>query len=79
MLCAVQLQQDQVWAQWVELAFSKLDSNGDGFIDLDELIAKLPLEAESDAATQNERMLEVRYLPLKMGTSRITTVCQCYS
>ena len=56
----VQLQQDELWSSWVEMAFTKLDSNGDGFIDLEELISKLPVEAETDTATRNERLLEVR-------------------
>lgn len=41
------------------MAFEKLDSNGDGFIDLDELISNLPFEAGTDAATRSERLLEV--------------------
>ena len=56
----VQLQQDELWSKWVELAFSKLDSNGDGYIDLNELVSKLPTDDEvKSSTTKTERILEV--------------------
>ena len=58
----MQLQQDKLWASWVDLAFSKLDSNGDGFIDLDELISNLPVDLENDSDTRNKLLLEVDIL-----------------
>jgi Ca2+-binding EF-hand superfamily protein len=60
----LQLQQDVLWEKWVDMAFQKLDSNGDGFIDLEELIAKLPIDDATSAATRTERHLEVGALRL---------------
>ena len=60
----VQLQQDELWSKWVELAFSKLDSNGDGYIDLNELVSKLPTDDEvKSSTTKTERILEVVFNP----------------
>ena len=56
--CA-QLQEDHLWTRWVDLAFGKLDSNGDGFIDLEELISRLPIVTGADNP-ESERMLAVR-------------------
>ena len=58
----MQLQQDNLWSKWVEMAFKKLDSNGDGFIDLDEIISQLPMEDAENVTTRRERLLEVREL-----------------
>jgi hypothetical protein len=33
----------------LQLAFQKLDSNGDGFISLDEIILSLPVEGSTDS------------------------------
>lgn len=55
----MQLQQDQLWSRWVDLAFGKLDSNSDGYLDLDELITRLPMVTGSDNP-ESERMLSVR-------------------
>ena len=65
------------------MAFTKLDSNGDGFIDLEELISKLPLEAETDTATRNERLLEVRCIAYRFdccqtSALRLSSLC-CFS
>lgn len=43
------------------MAFQRLDTNGDGFIDLDELIAQLPVDNGGNAKTKTERLLEVWY------------------
>lgn len=51
-----QLQADKQWGYWVQLAFQKLDCNGDGFISLDEIIMQLPMEGSTDS----ERLLEAR-------------------
>lgn len=39
-------------------AFTKLDSNGDGFIDLEELLAQLPFQTAENY--NGERLMEVR-------------------
>lgn len=60
----VQLQQDELWSKWVDLAFQKLDINGDGFIDLNELVSKLPVDDDVKGSTaKTERVLEVIFLP----------------
>ena len=56
----LQLQQDELWSKWVELAFQKLDANGDGYIDLNELVSQLPQDDEVNQKTaKTERILEV--------------------
>ena len=39
-------------------AFAKLDSNGDGYIDLEELLAQLPFQTAE--AYDGERLMDVR-------------------
>lgn len=34
--------QEAEWASYVDQAFSRMDLDGDGFIDLDELLSELP-------------------------------------
>ena len=53
----MQLQKDGDWESRVDAAFAKLDSNGDGYIDLEELLAQLPFEAEE--SYDGERLMEV--------------------
>ena len=53
----LQLQKDGDWEARVSTAFGKLDSNGDGFIDLEELLAQLPFEAAE--SYDGERLREV--------------------
>lgn len=54
----MQLQKDGDWETRVDAAFCKLDSNGDGYIDLEELLAQLPFESEE--SYDGERLMEVR-------------------
>ena len=37
-----QLKQDDLWAKWMDVAFAKLDSNGDGYISLGEIVSTVP-------------------------------------
>ena len=53
----MQLQKDGDWESRVDAAFAKLDSNGDGYIDLEELLAQLPFEVEE--TYDGERLMEV--------------------
>ena len=53
----MQLQKTGDWDARVDAAFAKLDSNGDGYIDLEELLAQLPFEAEE--SYDGERLIEV--------------------
>ena len=47
--------------RWVDEAFSQLDVNGDGFISMDEIMEKLPLETtDPDDDQESERFLQVR-------------------
>ena len=61
-LKCLQLQQDNLWSKWVDMAFQKLDSNGDGFLDLEEIISQLPMEDAENVTTRRERLLEVNTL-----------------
>lgn len=76
---AVQLQQDKLWSTWVDVAFNKLDSNGDGYIDLDELISLLPADGDTDASLHSERLLEVgfdsNFMHNLLAASFIVPVC----
>jgi hypothetical protein len=45
---------------WVDMAFAKLDDNGDGFISLEEIMARLPLmSTDPEEDVQATRLLEV--------------------
>ena len=57
-ILAMSAQKDKLWSRWVDVAFSKLDSNGDGYIDLDELIVRLPMLTGTDNP-EAERVLAV--------------------
>ena len=60
---AAQLQEDRMWASWMDIAFAKLDVNGDGFISLEELLSCLPeATATANAADEGERLNAVRSL-----------------
>ena len=60
LLHVLQLQKDGDWAKWVDLAFAKLDTNDDGYIDLEELIAQLPgMGVGVDKRQDSERLLAV--------------------
>lgn len=49
------LQRDTAWEYWVSCAFEKLDRNGDGYIDLNELLEEVP-----EAKQSSKRLLEAR-------------------
>ena len=56
----MQLQSEKGWERWVDDAFSKLDINGDGFISMEEILDKLPLETtDPDDDMESERFLQV--------------------
>ncbi len=56
----LQLQTEKSWVRWVDEAFSKLDINGDGFISMEEILDKLPLETtDPDDDMESERFLQV--------------------
>ena len=60
MWCTVKLQSEKSWERWVDDAFSKLDVNGDGFISMEEIMDKLPLETtDPDDDMESERFLQV--------------------
>ena len=59
-------------------AFSKLDVNGDGFISMEEIMDKLPLETtDPDDDMESERFLQVYFcLQSRLPEARRLT-CQC--
>ena len=60
----LQLQSEKSWVRWVDEAFSKLDINGDGFISMEEILDKLPLETtDPDDDQESERFLQVSNPP----------------
>lgn len=62
----LQLQSEKSWVRWVDEAFSKLDINGDGFISMEEILDKLPLETtDPDDDMESERFLQVSDLTLQ--------------
>jgi hypothetical protein len=69
-----QLQQEQLWHEWMELAWAKLDTNGDGYISLDEIVAKLPPPVDGEAdETAEERIIAVRLTCTHACTAYIGT------
>jgi len=44
-----QLQDDAMWAKWIDLAFNKLDENGDGFISVDEIVKQMPYDYHDES------------------------------
>ncbi|KAI7836721.1 hypothetical protein COHA_009419 [Chlorella ohadii] len=61
-----QLQSDSQWGAWVQMAFDRLDSNGDGYLSLDELMDQLPA---NDGSSDAERMLEARRMLREADTN----------
>ncbi|KAI3434801.1 hypothetical protein D9Q98_002859 [Chlorella vulgaris] len=59
------LQNDSQWGRWVQMAFDRLDKNGDGWLDLEELAQQLPDDGSSDA----ERVLEARRMLREADTN----------
>ncbi len=47
-----QLQDDNLWAKWIDVAFSKMDANGDGFISVDEIVSHMPEGASSNESAR---------------------------
>lgn len=37
------------WGQWVQMAFDRLDKNGDGWLSLEEIMQQLPDDGSTDA------------------------------
>eukprot|EP00887_Chlorella_sp_A99_P003430 scaffold7.g3430.t1 len=61
------LQNDKLWSYWVQLAWDRLDTNKDGYISLEELMAQLPIDDGSSDTGESrapaaglERMLEAK-------------------
>jgi hypothetical protein len=50
-----QLQDDNLWAKWIDVAFSKLDLNSDGFISVDEIVRAMP----GDSQDESDRLLAI--------------------
>ena len=44
------LQNDSQWGYWVQMAFERLDRNGDGWLGLEEIMEQLPQEDGSTDA-----------------------------
>lgn len=65
------LQSDTQWGQWVQMAFDRLDGNGDGWLSLDELIEQLPADGSTDAGA----LLPMRVLLLLPGWCPAVFVC----
>ena len=62
----LQLQSEKNWERWVDDAFCKLDINGDGFISMEEILDKLPLETtDPDDDMESERFLQVSALTIQ--------------
>jgi calcium-dependent protein kinase len=54
--------QEQEWQSYVDQAFSRMDLDGDGFIDLEELLSELPPAYLSphESASEDERVAEAK-------------------
>jgi calcium-dependent protein kinase len=56
----VQVMQEQEWQSYVDQAFNRMDLDGDGFIDLDELLSELPAAYFSEPSSEDERIAEAK-------------------
>jgi calcium-dependent protein kinase len=52
--------QEQEWQVYVDQAFNRMDLDGDGYIDLDELLSELPPSYFQDPANEDERIAEAK-------------------
>ena len=71
----LQLKQDDLWAKWMDVAFSKLDSNGDGYISLDEIVSTVP--GSDDAGDVDNRLIAVSQASRRSLTSLSPRQLQC--
>lgn len=55
-----QVMQEQEWQVYVDQAFNRMDLDGDGYIDLDELLSELPPSYFQDPANEDERIAEAK-------------------
>ncbi len=61
-----------MWASWMDIAFAKLDANGDGYISLEELLARLPDAVDGPAAAvEGERLNAARPSHICCQTGRM--------
>ena len=75
-----QLKQDDLWSKWMDVAFSKLDSNGDGYISLGEIVDTVP--GSDDANDIDNHLIAVSQAgaePSLCHTHRLHTHGQVYS
>ena len=64
----VQVKEDSLWAEWTDVAFSRLDSNGDGFISLDEIVSIMPASYSEGEDAEDAHLValsQVRILGFK--------------
>jgi calcium-dependent protein kinase len=52
--------QEQEWQSYVDQAFNRMDLDGDGYIDLDELLSELPPAYFQDSGNEDERIAEAK-------------------
>lgn len=52
--------QEQEWQSYVDQAFSRMDLDGDGYIDLDELLSELPSAYFNEPDSEDDRMAEAK-------------------
>ena len=65
------------WLGWVDVAFARMDDNGDGFISLEEIMAKLPLvSTDPDDDVASTRLLDVRRTPFILNHCRRQPVAE---
>ena len=61
----------------MDVAFARMDDNGDGFISLEEIMAKLPLvSTDPDDDVASTRLLDVRRTPFILNHCRRQPVAE---
>jgi len=64
-----ELQKQQTWQTYIDTAFNKIDTDGDGYISLEELMDLIPAQPRGAAGGELERQVEARAMLREADTN----------
>ncbi|KAF5838700.1 kinase-like domain-containing protein [Dunaliella salina] len=64
-----ELQKQQTWQTYIDMAFNKIDTDGDGYISLEELMDLIPAQPRGAAGGELERQVEARAMLREADTN----------